>query len=293
MKTKETIYRGVPLTGNRTEKMIDTIIEKRDSMKTNEIAELLGLESFRPVNAICRLLNTANGTTKHKAPKKPKYIVKEAKNTFKNYCGTGKDFARNLIADAIMLTKRQSSNILTLPAEKWIMEKNILKKKPGYKFTAVERDKETYQKMLTNLVADSVLLDAVISMANKSIGEVIVNDGADTYSSGIFDYCGYIDSFYDEINDVLKRNLIKKGGYITLTFAENDRLLNHSHHTTSYSNLYIKNCCVDEEMNGGKVTNDLVNILVFNNAGYKIVNKFKYRDKTVNMLLFIIKRIDE
>ena len=292
MKTKETIYKGVPLTNGRTEEMIDTIIEKRSSMKTNELAKLLGFDSFRPVNAICRLLNKDNGTTV-KVPKKPKYVVKMAKNTFKNYCGSGKEKARNLIAESIMETKRQNSNILTLPADSWIMEKNILKKKPGYKFTAVERDKETYQKMIKNLVNDSKLFDSIIATANKSIGEVVVNDGENTYSSAILDYCGFIDSFYQEINDILKRNLIKKGGYITLTFAENDRLLNHSHHTTSHSNIYMKNCCVNEEVTGAKVTNDLVNILVYNHTGYKIVNKFNYRDKTVNMLLFIIKRIEE
>lgn len=292
MKTNVTIYKGVPLTGNKTEKMIDTIIEKRNSMKTNEIAELLGFESFRPVNAICRLLNTANGTTKHKAPKKPSYIVKEAKNTFTNYSGTGKDAARKLIAESIMLTKRQSSNILTLPADAWIMEKKILKQKPGYKFTAVERDKETYQKMLANLVADN-LSDSVINIHNCTIGEVIADKKEDTFSSAILDYCGFIDSFYEEINDVMKRNLVKKGGYITITLAENDRLLNHPMHTENYSNTYIQNCCVDEKVTGAKITNELVKILVFNNKGYKITKKFSYRDTKINMLLFIIKRIDE
>lgn len=293
MKTNDTIYKGVPLTGNRTEQMIDTIIEKRDSMKTNEIAELLGFESFRPVNAICRLLNTANGTTKPKAPKKKFKPIREAKNTFSNYHGIAKDKARQLIADAIMETKRQSCNILTLPAAEWIMEKKILKKKPGYKFTAVEREKKTFDLMISNAISNPIIRDSVIAYLNKSIGEVVVNDGEDTYSSAILDYCGFIDSFYDEINDVMKRNLVKKGGYITLTLAENDRQLNHSHHTTSYSNTYIKNCCADEVMTGAKVTNDLVNILVHNNNGYKIVNKFNYKDKTVKMLLFIIKRIDE
>jgi hypothetical protein len=292
MKTTETIYRGVPLTGNRTEEMIDTIIEKRGNMKTNELAELVGFDSFRPVNAICRLLNKENGTTKPKL-RKPKIIIKEAKNTFSNYYGSGKEKARQLIAESIMLTKRQSSNILTLPADKWAMEKNILKQKPGYKFTAVERDKETFQQMLKNLSTNDKLLDSVIGIENKTVAEQVVNDGEDTYSSMILDYCGTIDSFYDEINDVMKRNLVKKGGYITLTLSENDRFLNHSHHTTSYSNTYIKNCYVNEKITGAKVTNDLINFLVHNNNGYKIVTKFNYRDKTVNMLLFIIKRIDE
>lgn len=292
MTTTTEIYKGVPLTHGRTTEMIDTIIEKRDSMKTNEIAELLGLESFRPVNAICRLLNTANGTTKPKPTKKIKPI-REAKNTFSNYHGSAKEKARQLIADSVKLTKRQSSNILTLPAAQWIMEKNILKQKNGYKFTAVEREKETYQEMLKNLVNDQMLLDSVIATANKSIGEVIVNDSEDTYSSAILDYCGFIDSFYEEINDVMKRNLIKKGGYIAITLAENDRVINNSLHAGNYTNNYIKNCYANENVSGAKVTNDLVNFLVLNNNGYQIVTKFPYRDKKVNMLLFIIKRTDD
>ena len=296
MTTTDTIYKGVPLKNGRTEQMIDTIIKMRDSMKTNEIAELLGFESFRPVNAICRLLNTANGTTKPKATKAPKKKfkpVREAKNTFSNYHGIAKDKARQLIAEAIMETKRQSSNILTLPAAEWIMEKKILKKKPGYKFTAVERQKETYQQMLKNLANNDMLLNSVISIENKSVGEVTVNDKEDTYSSMILDYCGTIDSFYDEIDDIMKRNLVKKDGCITITLSENDRLLNHSLRMNNYSNTYIKKCCMGEEVNGAKVTGDLVNILVYNNTGYEIVKKFSYKDKTVKMLLFIIKRIDD
>jgi len=289
MTTTEATYKGVPLTHGRTKEMIDVIIEKRDTMKTTEIAKLVGFDSFRPVNAICRLLNTANGTT----PKKVKRI-KEAKNTFSNYHGTGKSKARQLIADSIMSTKRRHSNVLTLPADTWIMEKNILKQKSGYKFTAVERDKETYQQMVKNLITNNLLFDSVIGTANKSIGEHIVNDGEDTYSSAILDYCGFIDSFYDEINDFMKRNLVRKGGYIAITLAENDRAINNSLFGNGHTNNYIQNCYVEnEEVSGAKVTNDLVNFLVHNNAGYKIVTKFKYRDKKANMLLFIIKRVDE
>lgn len=284
-----TVYKGVPLTNGRTEKMIDTVIEKRSSMKTNEIAELLGLDTFRPVNAICRLLNTAN-----KAPKKPFKPVREAKNTYTNYCGTAKEKARNLIAAAIMDTKRQSSNILTLPAAEWMMEKNIMKKKPGYKFTAVERDRGTFNQMVKNLCLNEELLDSVIAMHNKTIGEVVANDKEDTYSNAILDYCGFIDTFFSEIDDIMKRKLVKKGGYITLTFSENDRVLNHSHHTTNHSHTYITNCCVEgEEINGNEVTTGLVKFLVYSNAGYKLESKFSYKDKTVKMLLFIIKRLED
>lgn len=293
MNSNEIIYKGVPLTNGRTKEMIDTIIENRNSMKTNELAEIVGLDSFRPVNVIIKLLNKENGTTKPKT-KKPKTVIKTAKNTFKNYYGTGKEKARDLIAESIKSTKRQGSNILTLPADGWIMEKNIIKKKSGYKFTAVEREKKTYQEMIKNMVVNDKLFNSVIATANKTIGEHIVNDGEDTYSSAILDYCGFIDTFYEEIDDVMKRNLIKKGGYIAITLAENDRIINNSLHSDSHTNNYIKKCYTDnEEVDGAKVTNDLVNFLVLNNVGYKIVTKFKYRDKRVNMLLFIIKRIDK
>lgn len=292
MKTTDTRYKGVPLTNKITEEIIDTVIANRDSKKTTEIAELIGFDSFRPVNAICRYLNQEAGIAPKKV-KKPKYVAKMTKATYKNHNGTGKAKARHLITESIKLTKRQSSNILTLPAEKWQMEKKILKEKPGYKFTAVERLKESYDEMMKNMVNTPILLDSVIATANKTIGEVIVNDGEDTYSSAILDYCGFIDTFHDEINDVMKRNLVKKGGYIAITLSENDRHLNHSHHTTNYSNTYIQNCYADEEPSGAKVTNDLVNFLVYKNKGYKIVTKFPYKDTTAKMLLFIIKRIDE
>jgi hypothetical protein len=181
---------------------------------------------------------------------------------------------------------------LTLPADGWLMEKNILKKKNGYKFTAVERDKETYKKMLKNLTDNEKLFDSVIGTANKTISEFITNDVEDTYSSAILDYCGFIDTFLDEIDDIMKRNLIKKDGYITITLAENDRVINNSLHSNNYTNRFIKNCCLGKEVSGAKVTNDLINFLVFNNSNYSIVNKLEYRDTKVKMLLFIIKRID-
>lgn len=294
MKTEPTIYKNVKIKDFRTPEIIDFIIENiNNGVSTKEIAKTIGIDNYRPLVGIIRSLNFGGHlSVKEQTVKKPKTVIKTAKNTFKNYYGTGKDKARDLIADAIMATKRRNSNVLTLPADTWIMEKNILKKKDGYKFTAVERDKETYKQMLKNLVSNDRLSDAVISTMNKSIGEVVVHDVEDTYSSAILDYCGFIDSFYDEINDIMKRNLVKKDGYLTITLAENDRAINNPLQENNYSNQFIKNCYVNEEVNGAKVTTDLVNNLVFNNRGYSIINKFEYKDKRVKMLLFIIKRID-
>lgn len=297
-QAEPTVYKNVELKDFRTNEIIDTIIENvNKGIGAKEIAEIIGIDNYRPLVGIIRKLNEGGYVKiKYQAPSKkadaPKTVIKTAKNTFKNYYGSGKDKARDLIAEAIMATKRRNSNVLTLPADTWIMEKNILKKKNGYKFTAVERDKETYKQMLRNLVSNDMLSDAVISTMNKTIGEVVVHDVEDTYSSAILDYCGFIDSFYDEINDIMKRNLVKKDGYLTITLAENDRAINNPLQENNYSNQFIKNCYVNEEVNGAKVTTDLINNLVFNNSGYSIVNKFEYKDKRVKMLLFIIKRID-
>ena len=102
-----------------------------------------------------------------------------------------------------------------------------------------------------------------------------------------------MDSFYNEINNVLTNNLVKKGGFITLTLAENDRVINHPLQMDNYSNTYIKNCYSNENVSGAKVTNDLINNLVFNNVGYRIVCKFNYKDTKVKMMLFIIERIND
>lgn len=284
MKTKTEVYKGINLTHGRTVDIIDTIIKNRNNLSNKELAELVGFETGKKLAPIFRVLDT----------KKPKYVVKTAKNTYSNYSGSGKDKARQLIAKAIMTTKRQSSNILTLPADKWIMERNILKQKNGYKFTAVERDKETFQKMVINATLNQNLFDSVLAVENKSIGEVIENVKADTYSSAILDYCGFIDSFYDEIDDMMKRKLVKKDGFIAITLSENDRSLNNSLHSNGYSYKFVRSCYADDENpTGRQITTDLINTLIFNNKGYKLTVKQPYKDKTNRMLLFVIQRIDD
>lgn len=303
MDAQTKIYKNVELYDFRTPEIIDTIIEcKNNGMNGSQIAEIIGIETHHPLSGIFRKLREGgyidNGlrketkSEKKTKPKKEFKKIREAKTTFDNYYGQRKTKARDLISETIIETKKQRSNILTLPADKWIMEKNILKKKDGYKFTAVERDKETYKEMMQNLASDNRLLNSIEATANKSIAEVVKNEPEDTYSSAILDYCGFIDSFYDEINDIMKRKLVRKNGYIIITLAENDRAINNPLQLDNYSNNLIKNCYAGETANGAEVTNNLMNILVFNNVGYSVVKKFSYKDKTTKMQLFIIKRTD-
>ena len=288
------IYKGVPLIEGRTKFIVDSVIEKYGKCTLTELAKELGFKSFHVLAHIVKYLS-ANGhiIRKSNTPKKKKIKMPlMAKNTFKNYYVEGKNKARALITNAILSTKRQSSNILTLPADTWIQEKLILTQKEGYKFTAVERDKATFQNMYYNAANDSMLLTSILSCENKSIGDVIENVKENTYSSAILDYCGFIDSFYDEINLMLKNNLVKKGGKITITLAENHRTINNSNHKNNkLTNKFVNQCTTSYEVvNGNVTTNFLINNLVFNNTGYKIIKKFNYKD-SVKMMLFIIERI--
>lgn len=289
---KVEIYKGVPLTNGRTKEIVDTVIEKRNDMSAIELAKLLGYKGYQPIAAISRYLNKEFDKVTTISNKKIKKTVKTTKNTFTNYGGGGKKEARNLIAKYILKTNIRDSNIITLPAEKWFMERNILKQKEGYKFTAVERDNVTFIRMLQTLNSDNTLLKSVEGIANKSVSEVVETAKENTYSSAILDYCGYIDTFYNEIDDILNRNLIRNGGYIAITLAENYRSINNSLHKNSLSNDYIRRCSNSEKVSGYQVTKELVNYLVFKNKNYKVVERFKYTDTTARMLLFIIQRID-
>lgn len=287
------IYKGVPLIEGRTKIMVDTVIEKYDKCTLTEIANEFGFKTFHFFAHIVKhLIVDGQIKKKSKTPKKKVKMPLMAKNTFKNYYATGKDKARGLITNAILSTKLRGSNILTLPADAWIQEKLILTQKEGYKFTAVERDKATFQNMFHNAGNDSMLLCSILACENKSIGEVTTTATEDTYSSAILDYCGFIDSFYDEINDMLSRNLVRKGGKITITLAENHRTFNNSVHKSEYTNKFINECTTSNEVVNAKMVNNfLINNLIFNNKGYKLIEKLCYKDGA-KMMLFIIERID-
>jgi hypothetical protein len=283
-------YKGVRLTSGKNAEMIDTIIEKYDTMKASELAFLVGLPSIQSVYAIRACLNKENA----RIAKEAKESKKTNESRFKNHDGNGKKIARNYIADAIMETKVQSSNILTLPCDEWIMEKKILAMDSRYKFTAVEYNGETYMSMIENMVADKTLFASVQHTHKGAINEVLESSKEDTFSSAILDYCGHIDTFYDEIDHMMKQNLIRNGGYITITLSDNSRLLNHPHHKDSHSNKYIKKCCLNKDMTGKglEITKILVDRLICNNNGYEIVNEYTYKDTTTKMMLFIIKRVE-
>lgn len=287
-------YKGVILSDGLTKSGIEYIIDNYKTQTPTEIAQHLEIGSVQKINwALINLkkgshIETVNVVVKEEEKKKIHL------NTFDNYDGDGKHEARELITRSICRTSTVKSNILTLPADQWLMEKKILGKKMSFKFTAVERHTPTYQAMIKNMVNNRKLLNAVISTHNSKIGDVIKLAESDMFSSAILDYCGVIDTVYLEIKELLERNLVRRDGYITLTIAQSNRTINNSNHANNFSNSYAEICGLDTKGNTMPINNFLVHNLLFNLEGrYKLDDTFMYRDKIhgYGMALYIIRRM--
>lgn len=314
MATTTEIYKGVKLIEGRTTEMIDFVADNYSNMNAVEMASALGFETYHKIVPIMKGIaantNLKSSTQlKKEAAKEAKKAAKEAKkqakeeakkqakelkpviegNSFTNYKGENKSVTRDIICKCICNTSTVGSNILTLPADAWIMEKLIIFKNPSYKFTAVERQKETYMAMVKNMVADKELLSSVISTHNSTIGEVIETAKADTYSSALLDYCGFIDTVYDEVKDVLTRKLVRKNGYITITVAQANRTMHSRLHADNYTNRYVESC--NNNTNSIEATDFLIKNMIFNmNGDYKLEHKLMYKD-SCGMLLYVIRRV--
>ena len=293
-------YKGVKLIDGRTPEMIEYVIMYSYKPAT-ELAFELGLDSFRSIVGILRSLYsngiliktdviTSKKPTYKKENKNPLVIITKKENTFNNYDGTGKNDARNLISNCIAPTSTCFSNILTLPAEKWITEKSIITKKLGHKFTAVERDRDTFNNMVKHLNTNNKLLNSVIGIHKSTIGDVIENVKTDTYTHAILDYCGTIDTAYPDIDSILKRNLVRKNGFITITVTQNNRTRNREDCINNHTNKFVE-CCTPN-LETVDITDFFIYKLIMDSNGYKLVHKLMYKDTVNGMILYIIQRIN-
>jgi hypothetical protein len=172
-----------------------------------------------------------------------------------------------------------------------MMEKLILSKQPKHKFTAVEKEVETYKDMIRNMSADNELLESVVSTHNSDIKEVIRTAIRNSFSSAILDYCGVVDTVYDEVKLVLENQLVRIGGYITVTVTQVNRTMNHKLHMNNYTNRFAKICY--KGITSEEITNHLILDLIFATSGYEIKERLIYQDKTpgYGMMLYIIPRV--
>jgi hypothetical protein len=293
-------YKGVIVGDVISEQDVDYVIANHETKTSSELAEDLGYLNYQPVNTIKMQLKKYGVIELKdvvvKVEKKAK--IQTSSNPFENYDGEGKLEARKIICRYLDTTNKKGSNILTLPAKKWIMEKQLLEINKSFKFTAVERDKKTYKKMLNALMLDDDLSDSIISLTNTDVSKVIERSLENDFSSAIMDYCGVIDTAYDDLHKLLHNNLVRRGGIITVTLAQVNRTINNKHCIDNKSNRFIRACNIDPKSASMIATDFLMNELVYGvSERYKIEDKFMYKDSKDNnnkgygMVLYIIKRI--
>lgn len=219
--------------------------------------------------------------------------IQTTKN-FNNHNGIAKMQCRTMVAEYIGKISGRNPRILTLPSDKWIWEKEILRHKSESKFIAVEYNIETYNNMVKNYIDSIELRNSVECMHNCTMGEVISKSKTEEYSHMILDYCGIINTFHDEINEVLIRDLVKVDGLISITLSKSNRHNNDLHKVINNTLSAIPKGIFGTEQSDAEFCTKLsIANMVLNQGGkYKIVATKDYNDtKGQGMMLFVIQRV--
>jgi hypothetical protein len=213
--------------------------------------------------------------------------------TFKNHNGEGKNSIREFVSDCISKSVGRNPKILTLPCDQWIWEKLLLSKRPDCKFVGVEYDSNVFIQMVKTYTKSRELKKSVLSLHNSDMSEVINHSQTDEYSHMILDYCGIINSFKSEINDVLVRDLVKVNGYISITLSLTDRRNQDSDREISnILNSIPLNMFGDLDMTPNEICTRLsiLNMVMNTNGRYKIDEVIPYNDSS-KMIIFLIRRM--
>lgn len=220
--------------------------------------------------------------------------VEVTQQAFTNHNGAGKMECRRIVSEYIGKVAGRNPKILTLPSDKWIWEKEILKCKSESKFTAVEYNTEIFNEMVKNYAKSPELSNSVECMYNCPMSEVITKSKTDEFSHMILDYCGLINSFQEEINEVLTRDIVRIDGIISITLSKSSRHNNDS--GKEISNILS---AIPKNMFGSNLSDveictklSITKMVLNQGAKYKIVDTNAYNDTNgQGMMLFVIQRL--
>lgn len=204
--------------------------------------------------------------------------------TYKNSNGRYKDRIRRRINQYISNSNINTPLILTLPGTDWIWEKSILQSIPSAVFIGVEQDSVISEQVVINSLDISRNVEAVY---NEPLVNVLKKSVANNYSHIIMDYCGTINSVYDEIEYTLENDLVTVDGTIHITLSKMN--INPS---TLISNISDKLSPYALGFNGSKSsvsTKLLISYLIIKHMRYRLLNVFEYHD-TSSMIVFSIRR---
>lgn len=252
---------------------------------------------FVPVSVSVTEVTTTEDILNRRKYQRERYLIRKGKTipeiSFKNHNGEGKNSVREFVSEYISKSVGRNPKILTLPCDQWIWEKLLLSKRPDCKFVGVEYDTKVFQQMVKTYTKSSELKKSVLSLHNSDMCEVINHSHTDEYSHMILDYCGIINTFKSEINDVLVRDLVKVNGYISITLSLTDRRNNDSDREISnIMNTIPLNMFGDLEMTPNEFCTRLsiTNMVMNTNGRYKIDEIINYND-TSKMMIFLIRRM--
>lgn len=238
-------------------------------------------------------LNELNLGSRH-IRNKDKKISNIGEVVFNNHNGNGKRECRKLVSEYIGNVLGRNPKILTLPCNKWLWEKEVLQNKPESKFVGVEYNNDVYNKMVKHYTEDSSLQKSVISMYNCPMSEVISRTKTEEYSHMILDYCGVINSFEDEIEEVLTRDLVKVEGIISITLSKTGRCNGIEGKTISNTLKSIPKSMITNGMTDSEFsTRQSIIRMVLNTKGrYSIIDFLDYNDTGgQGMMLFVLQRV--
>lgn len=186
-----------------------------------------------------------------------------------------KSKARKITVDQIASTF-VTAQILSLPNFKFLMEKMLLKVSHNFKFTCCEFDDQIFFKML-EFVGSKKL--PFFDIRCKALGEIIFESAKESYAHIIADYCGTFNMFAPELEHVMKNNILKVGGTLSITMTKRMPKPEINH--------YKRMCKIRKQVKGTTKTEHALNVMTEQFPNYKTVKVYHYK----NMVLYIVKRI--
>lgn len=253
-----------------------------------------------PVSVSVTEVTTTEEILNRRKYQRERYLIRKGETkkiipeiSFKNHNGEGKNSVREFVSECISKSVGRNPKILTLPCDQWIWEKLLLTKRPDCKFVGVEYDTNVFHQMVKTYTKSRELKKSVLSLHNSDMCEVINHSHTDEYSHMILDYCGIINTFKSEINDVLVRDIVKVNGFISITLSLTDRRNTDSDREISnIMNTIPSNIFGNLEMTPNEFCTRLsiTNMVMNTNGRYKIDEIINYND-TSKMIIFLIRRM--
>jgi len=150
---------------------------------------------------------------------------------FTNEESNVKDITRKIVMSYFNQNINGNSRILSLPADNFIFELDMLKINPGLKMVCVEKNQHTYSKGLVQAVNHNI---SYIKADCLDMLKISTN----SYTNMWLDFCGVYSQYVkDTISSIASRNLLEQEGYLAITLlgarddlsafsGENDKIRN-------------------------------------------------------------------